>query len=224
MGKSSHVARRILAGVYPSQVAKELGRDFRSVERDIMAAVARGQLAFTDVLRTFPASVREETSPHYEQADYDGVPVLSIANWERFAASEIYANLREIERTLHNDFRRVLAEQFGSSEDGWWRTCVPEPIRQKCVTRREADQTGCDYHPWEYSMLLDLVAVAKKQYSTLSSHLDYLRSMDFGKFRSAMGRLNTVRNSVMHPVRLRIPDEESIDFVREMNRRFCSAR
>ncbi len=84
---------------------------------------------------------------------------------------------------------------------------------------REEDQNGANHEPYEYTMLIDLLTIGKKQWMILKDSVHFLSRFKQQDFFDGVERLNRIRNLVMHPVRIHIPENEDIRFVREFHRK-----
>lgn len=139
---------------------------------------------------------------------------LAIVYWRsRIVMGDLYEDIRELELFLNKIVRNTLKEIYEDTEDAWWFKGVPEDIRKECAIRREGDninRTGI----WNYVDLIHLRKILDKQWEMFISK--------FGKevrdkkklFMSNLVKLNSIRNSVMHPSRNDIISEEDFEFIR----------
>ena len=97
-------------------------------------------------------------------------------------------------------------------------TGVPEPIRKKCVERREEDDDPAD-DAYGYSDLIDLSTISDKQWQVVSRSLPTEIAKEKKRFTGAPAELNRIRKKVMHPIRGPAPSEEEFQFVHELKRK-----
>lgn len=118
----------------------------------------------------------------------------------------MYECLRAIELSLHGHAKGTLIRKYG---DGWWRE-LPVSVRVDCDTRMENDA-----HPateaYCYTTFIHLKDIYERHWEMLSTILPKELRGDRKKFRQLMDRLNHIRNTVMHPVRMTILDDD--DFI-----------
>jgi hypothetical protein len=127
----------------------------------------------------------------------------------------LYEDLRVIETTLHERIRSALENHHGSGEMNWWTKGVPLRIREKCSQRREGDPKRLDSYC--YTDLLDLREILKANWGVLKAEVGRLGS-DRKQLHEMLGRVNEIRNMVMHPARGIDPNEEDFAFIRSVNR------
>ena len=133
----------------------------------------------------------------------------------RVAFGDLYDDVRHIEVTIHALIRDILVRRHGDGEAGWWRKGVPEAVRVKCQDRRERDaDEPCD--PYCYTDLLDLAKIIETQWSLFKDRFPTRYSSNRKALLDDLGRLNRIRNKVMHPVRGVAPAEDDFDFVRAL--------
>jgi len=221
---TTEVSELILQGIPPDIIAGKLGRDQQSIHYTVFKAVGRGLITFTDVYFSLqqpdsPESTVERllaTLLGNEHATLDGE---WAQRYERFAIAEHALQIREIEQALHREFQISLKAHFGDEEREWWRLGIPNSVRKKCVAMREEDHNGANHEPYEYTMLIDLQTIAKKQWMILNESVGFLDKFKQQDFFDDVERLNRIRNLVMHPVRIHIPNNEDIRFVEEFHRK-----
>jgi flavodoxin len=154
MQDSARIIRGITEGLSPSQIAVDLNLPFNSVVQEINAAVHDGRLLrsqvqstlnseWLDALRTFapaqgrfsPERIRDFIKQIYGlELSVEELKFCFVYAGKSFWAGETYELLCDIERTLHDQVKRILMEEIRASEDevdvhhwdeaketGWWR-------------------------------------------------------------------------------------------------------
>jgi hypothetical protein len=118
---------------------------------------------------------------------------------------------------------QILKQAFGGAETGYWRTGVPVQIRKKCQERREEDEEPCD-SPFQYTTLIELSQIIKKNWSLFQTKLPKGYSADGAIIAKDLTRLNRIRNAVMHPVKRRRWSEGDFQFASKLRTAFQSYR
>jgi hypothetical protein len=208
MGRPNDVAKLVLTGRTPTDIAAELGIGISSVEGYLHRAVGEGLLRRSDIFFSVPPE-RRKSDP-------------TITHWysdPQHALGDMYEDIRRLEIGLHERIAAALVRRYGDGDGGWWRQGVPESVRVKCQGRRETDPDDpCE--PFCYSDLLDLDAILKEQWSLLKDLFAPKYAANRKQLSEDIRRLNRIRNKVMHPVRGMVPDEQDFDFVHELHRSF----
>jgi len=85
------------------------------------------------------------------------------------------------------------------------------------MNAREDDEGGIA-RPYCYTTLTNLWQIMDAEWGLFTDHVPRARAGDKPGLKRDLGRLKTIRNKVMHPVRDTRPTQEDFDFVREMHR------
>lgn len=231
-----HEAERLLrGGLYPSQIASEMGITLKSVIPYLLTRVGEGALRLSDIYFAFPAHKREvlwqvlDGEAKRGRIDFPRLSDSCLSRQEyelfkglvhrRVLAGDLYVYISDIEVTVHKMVRRTLEAKFGDQENGWWRQGVSENIRKECAKRREEDHQPCG-SPFAYTNLLQLSDIISDKWPLFSDRVP----QDYGTSRKVLKadfrRLNMIRNAVMHPVRERNWSEDDFQFVKDMHERF----
>src|SRR5690606_35559165 len=125
---------------------------------------------------------------------------------------DMYSHLRTVEVTLHRLVRQTLQQAYSSHDDECWHHGVPLPIRQRCVSVREADPQHL-VDPYVYTNLIDLKEIIEKNWVLFVDILPSEASRDKRELGRMFDRLNRIRNVVMHPVKQVHPTEDDFTFV-----------
>jgi len=197
--------------------------------------VGEGALRLSDIYVSFPTEKRIVLQQALERASRRGYTdsqsleqngltreeagLFKSLQLRRVLAGDMYEYISDIETTVHQMVRQTLESNFGDQESGWWRQGIPEDIRKKCATRREEDAQPCD-SPFAYTDLIDLSKIISKNWGLFQDRLPRDYSINRKVFETEFVRLNTIRNSVMHPVKKRNWSEDDFQCVKDSRERF----
>ena len=128
------------------------------------------------------------------------------------AKVDLFQAINQVEQQLHEFIRRRLKDEYGE-EDGWWVKGIPLPIREDCVRQRERDPKRLE--PYNYVYLIDLRTVLDKNWRLFERDLLRIATLyeSKGDFLDDLGRINNIRNAVMHAARGEEPSEDDKEFV-----------
>lgn len=255
MQDAARIIRGIAEGLGPSQIAVDCNLPFNSVVQEINAAIHDGRLARSqvqstlspeclDAVHTFAPEKRKSSPERVQQFVKKGcglelsveeIKFYLIYSGKSFWAADTYELLCEIERTLHDQIKRILKEKILPSEAEvdvdrwpeaketiWWRKGVPQDVRVACAERREGDAQLVPEHPYCYTDFISLKKIifskAKgKGWRLFEDRLPKAVVAHKDDFEGALDKLNSIRNRVMHPVRGTPPKEEDFWFVKRMH-------
>jgi len=235
MGRPEECASLIKKGLNPREIAEELGISISSVMKYLYTAVGKGDIRRSDILLSIEDTIRQDFEEIREMLEieedaswieiYDKIKELPGAGKdvdiglfqiylrlrkEEVWLGDVYWYLYHIEILLHEFAGLLLKREYGENEDGWWRR-IPLSVRQDCQKRREEDKNPGP--PYSYTNLIDIQKIFEKEWSVLSILLPKTLR-DKRVFRNSFGRLNYIRNKVMHPVR-GPPTIDDLMFVRD---------
>lgn len=235
MTSHGDVATYLLDGKCPSVIALSLGITTTSVIDTLWICVGHGSLRTTDIYfaftpeqRTVLATVTSETAPaeSLETLQRVGLTPEELELFIKIRTQQVigtglYDLISDTELAIHEFARRVLVTAFGRLESEWWRKGVPLPIRQKCQSRREEDDTPSD-SVFAYTDLIDLSEIIVRNWNVFKDglHVDYQTNRK--RLQHDFVRLNEIRKAVMHPVKRRAWTEDDYDFVRKFRKLFWS--
>jgi hypothetical protein len=123
---------------------------------------------------------------------------------------DMYEYIRDVELTLHRRIKEELSRNYGAA--GWWQKGVPLEIRKACVSVREEDDEPID-DPFCSSNLIHLKKILESEWPLFLKTLP-AKLRDKKQLTSSLGRLNRIRNAVMHPVKGKQLTEDDFCFVR----------
>jgi hypothetical protein len=237
MARKEQAEKLLRKGLYPSQIASEMGVSAGTVIQYLRTRVGEGALRLSDIYFAFPAEKRNVLrqalvqEPKRGYIDYRGLQEHGVAREDadlfkslqrgRVFAGDMYEYISDIEMTIHQMVRHTLESQFGGQENGWWRQGISEDIRRKCATRREEDAEPCD-SPFAYTDMIDLSKIILKNWGLFQNNVPQAYGINRKVLETDFVRLNTIRNSVMHPVKQRDWSEDDFQFVKNVRERFLT--
>jgi len=208
MARPDEALAPLRQGLDPVQISNHMGITVTSVLDYLDRKIGAGELRRSDVYFSIPKDRRAAArSRHYQEVVQRYADAAS-------AYGDMYDDIRRIETLLHKLVRERLEQTLGKEESGWWRLGIPEKVRVKCQERRERDEEPCS-EPYGYTDLLDLALVLEANWKHFTETLPRAFVENRRGLLVGLGRLNRVRNRVMHPVRAAPPTEEDFEFVRE---------
>jgi hypothetical protein len=239
MNTTKKVANQIVELVRPSVISQNLGIPPVELAPILAQAVMLGYIRKSDILFTFPQSLRDalkRSNPGKNLATFKHLlPILKEMDgieddtdecearylWaftkQRVVYSDLYEMLSTIEITLHERIRHCLGKGFWRRDDALGSKGVPLSVRKSCVARQEEDDNPSS-EPYSYTTLIDLKDIIEANWDIFSKRLPISATKDRKKLSSNFNKLNSIRNKVMHPVRLdESPGESEYRFVLQMH-------
>ena len=244
MGRPDECASLLKNGYNPREIASELGISIGSVMQYLFIKVGKGDLNRSEILFSIKSEIRQDFEEVIQQTEIEEqekeIGMIKEISWSDLCKAinnmqievddvdfdlfkiffelrrpkvwlgDLYWNLYSIESTLHKSTEALLKVKYGAEESGWWRK-IPLVVRQECQKRREEDSNPAN--PFTYTDLIDLQKIFEKEWAVLSYILTKILK-DKKRFREYIGKLNYIRNKVMHPVK-EPPTIEDFIFVRE---------
>jgi hypothetical protein len=238
MNTTKKAANQIVELVRPSVISKNLGISPVELTPILAQAVILGYIRKSDILFTFPKSLREAVerlNPVKNLATFKySLPTLkemsgieddtdeceALYLWaftrQRVVYSDLFEILSTIEITLHKRIRQCLGKGFWRRDDTLGSKGVPLSVRKSCVARQEEDDNPSN-EPYSYTTLIDLKEIIDANWDIFSKRLP-ASAKDRKMLLSNFNKLNSIRNKVMHPVRLdEMPGESEYRFVLQMH-------
>lgn len=119
-----------------------------------------------------------------------------------------YRCVQRIETNLHAHVKKTLQVSFGEEESEWWVKGIAPQIRIECAQRREEDPLREE--SYSYIDLIDLKTIIDKNWRIFDPFFQHVRGNINSKreFLAAIAKTNEVRKRVMHPIRMRVTDED----------------
>ena len=115
----------------------------------------------------------------------------------------------EVQLRLQKIALRLLRDQFGDDESGWWRKGVPEAVRKEVAARREANPEGGDLS--QFFELLDYRSIASNNWSLFEPFYAFAITKSSSKAAQLewwFAKLNELRNRIAHPERGPVSEDE----------------
>lgn len=235
MASKNEAERLLRSGLYPSQIASEMGISVGSVIQYLQTRVGEGVLRLSDIYLSFPVDKRSFLQKALYEARTTGyvdsrslqqngitkeeADLFKKLQQRRVFAGDIYEYICDIEMKLHQLIKQELCSKFGDQEEGWWRQGISENIRTKCATRREQDDPPYG-SPFAYTDLIDLSKIISDNWRLFQDHLPHDYCVNRKVLEADFVRLNKIRNAVMHPVKERDWSEDDFQFVKNVLDRF----
>lgn len=127
--------------------------------------------------------------------------------------NKAYGLIANIEKRLHGFIKDTLKQELGDSEKEWWVKGIPLKIRQKCVNRREEDGLNDDHY--NYTDITDLMQILDNNWGLF---LPRFKGVDKRDFLNSLNTLNTIRRTIMHPIRGISGQIQDIKFLEKLNK------
>jgi len=195
--------------------------------------LGEGTLRFSEIYFSWPEPKRDILNAAASEVKVghalaSGLPVTredvdffrSVRQRSRFAG-DLYELISEIELAVHDMVEKTLKETYGEAE--YWRRGIPETIRIRCQENRERDEDPSD-SPFHYTTLIQLSEIISKNWSVFDHVLPSEYAANKRQLQSDFARLNSIRNTVMHPVKRKRWSESDFDFAKVLHIAFQSFR
>lgn len=210
-------------------IATEMNVSFQTIVRYMKLQVAEGGVTASEVFFGIDPARREvlerlllSSKGKPDKAFYKEAEVQNIS-WDEanlywalaFSTAnrgDMYERVADLEVSLHQHIRRVLANEYGETEADWWRSGVPLSVRKACVQAREEDPDPVE-SPFAYTTFIHLSEIIEKNWKLFSANLPKSFVSHKPDLLSDLKRLNSIRNAVMHPVKGKSWDEADFSFV-----------
>jgi hypothetical protein len=223
MARRNEAGRYLLEGLTPQQISDRMGISLGSIRQYLCTLVGEGELLFSDI--AFAIAERQLIEDVIRRGDLPVAPFgphknLRMAGYVRNILfkqghnilhdlielylitsdprPDLYALICESEIILHRFVKRTLVSTF---EDRWWREGIPEQIRKNCQIRKEEDLTPLE-DPYYYTTFIDLKLIIDKNWRSFSAVLPKALSTNKQDTLENLQRVNSIRNRVMHPVKI----------------------
>lgn len=240
MSARNQVGWLLKQGYSPGEIAIKRKVSEDVTRRSLFQLVGEGRLRRSDIYYSIPKEIRnliallfeERSKRHpdnrklyrslaqtirrkYKSAKKLDIE-LAIVYWSsRIEMGDLYEDVRNLELHLNKLVKDTLIEIHNDGEDKWWYKGVPERIRVECVTRRERDNISRTDN-WNYIDLIHLKEILDGDWGKFMVKLWKDVKHNKPSFISNLVRLNSIRNSVMHPSRNDILSEEDFEFIRNL--------
>lgn len=230
MARARDAEQFLRQGLYPSQIAEEMGITTATVIGYLRARVGTGSLRFSEIYFSFPEEKREqlqqmvETSTNYDTSKLrdraltrEELKLFKELRESSTFDGDMYEHVSRAELAIHMLVRATVESRYG--QDAWWREGVPLKIRKSCACRLEEDEEPCT-SPYSYTHITDLSDIIKSNWNIFQRVVPEKYRPNKKLLESDFRRLNKIRNAVMHPVKQRRWYEVDFVFARELRREF----
>jgi len=230
VARKHEAVKWLRSGSSPAQIAHKMGVTFETVMGYLYNQVGEGEITRSDLLFAIAPETRDAVDAVTRQKRASSSTVLEAAISESFPGvhkgeavlymqlrqphvylQDMYSWLSVVEQYLHRYIKTALLEAFGAD---WWRKGVPEKIREECARTLERDAEPAK-EPYCYTTFIQLKEIFEKRWDLFSKLLPPGPASDRRLFLSGLGKLNHLRNCVMHPAKGITPEESDFRFLRE---------
>lgn len=232
ISRKDRVAELVKSGYTPSAAARVLEVPRSQVMQYLALLVGEGTLHRSHILLAMPQPARAAVDRCFEELGEPSAREILEANaaapepletedlvtyveLRDAVAADVYELIRRIELTLHGHIKRTLIREFGTDNEAWWREGIPANIRATCAATRETD-TEPAAESFNYTTFIHLKEIFENQWNLLSGILPQELQQNRKMFRADMDRLNRIRNSVMHPVRMSRLEDDDYQFLEKL--------
>ena len=224
MARKNEAAELLISGYSIPEIARKMGISPISVKQYLCTVVGEGQLRRSDIFFSISHEKRKVIGESHGCQIYQIEKVLEGKGYETCKEEldiflmlqkqgallgDMYDYIREIEMILHNMIKRTLKSEY---KENWWRKGVPLSVRKECVTRKEEDEETVK-DPYCYTTFINLSVIIEKNWKIFSSVLPPELTVNKKTLLKEFGKINYIRNKVMHPVKTPEFTEEDFYFV-----------
>ena len=237
MARRNEAGQYLLSGLTPQQIVIRMGISLSSVRQYLCTLVGEGTLRHSDIAfniaerHLIEGAIRQNDASHVPDGPYKNLrmsvkihdslskqghkiprDVVELYLVTRDARPDLYALICEIEINLHHLVKRTLESEYG---DRWWREGIPEPTRKNCQGRREEDAAPLD-DAYYYTTFIELKSIIDTNWRIFSKALPNALSANKQGLLQRLQRINGIRNTVMHPVKVITQYEDDYRFARNL--------
>ena len=189
MGVREETVAFLKSGLPPSQICRHMGVTVFTTLGYLEQMIGRGEIRRSEVFYTLPSLVRSTLQqvcgpgysmtpsaisarikrrnlgsvwPHPAVAE-DDIETYSRFVGARFAMSDMYDDIRQVECTLHQLIQTVLMVKIGERESEWWVQGIPLKIRQECASRKEEEARTTQRHAYCFVNTIHLADILDKR-------------------------------------------------------------
>ncbi len=228
MARKNEAAELLIKGYSIPEIANEMGISPISVKLYLCTVVGEGDIQRSDIFFSISPDKRKaieeviENSQEYKTWEIQKIlknkgyvickeelEIFLMLREKNALLGDMYNYIRKIELTLHDMVKKILVEAFGGN---WWRKSVPLSIRKECVARKEEDEEPVK-DPYCYTTFINLSVIIERNWKIFSLVLPPKLTINKKALLKEFGKINNIRNRVMHPVKTREFTEEDFYFV-----------
>jgi hypothetical protein len=237
MARRNDAGRYLLEGLSPQQIVLRMGITLSSVRQYLCTLVGEGLLTNSDIAfsiaerHLIEEAIRNSATQDVSEGPFKNVrmaqqlrttlfeqghkiplDLVELYLVTRDARPDLYALICQIEVGLHRLVKRTLEAEYGSR---WWREGIPEPTRKNCQGRREEDAAPLD-EAYYYTTFIELKSIIDNNWRIFSKALPKALSANKQDLLQRFQRINGIRNTVMHPVKVITEYEDDYRFARSL--------
>lgn len=233
MGSRHQTVELLRQGLSITQIAKQRERAVSTVVQHIRLQLGEGQLSPAEVILSCPPERRAQLDQlHLKHQNHTYRTFEKHAQAQGFSREEaqlyfdvrrsaafrgdIYVMISDIELALHNLVSESLMDEFGPNEEQWWRLGVPATVRKSCVQAREDDPNPVA-DPFCYTTFIHLSEIINSNWRVFQLIFPDKIVGSKKSLLSRLGKLNQLRNAVMHPVKRKAWSEGELQALKEMH-------
>lgn len=235
MTKRQEAAELVRRGMNPREIARIMSKTMWEIRTHLYVQVGEGALSRSDIFYSFSATDRALFDSHMSSyrgkkgywgllqsaerkaMDHEAFRIYLDCHSARVSKGDMYEHISFVETFLHDLVRQTLEHEFGPGDLGWWRKGVPLSVRISCATAKESDYEPAE-HAYMYTTFINLSEILAKNWARFLRVLPVSVAHDKNRFLRDLHRLNHLRNSVMHPVKLVEITEDDFCFVKNFRR------
>ncbi len=236
MAQRHQATALVRQGLGLEEISARLGQPIEKVIQDLRLQAGEGDIKLSEIFfaimpekRALFESVIQETGTS-SPAELQKLPVLKGFAWHeidlycrlrdpRVFRGDLYEYLADTEVALHRLVKSILVEAFGREENQWWRKGVPTEIRKACVQIREDDPEPVD-DDFAYTTFIQLAKIIDQNWNLFLNRLPSEIAQDKRQLLRDFARLDSLRNTVMHPVKGKAWGRDDFEFVWKWHRYF----
>ena len=230
MARKHEASRLLKQGNDPFKIARKMGISSASVMQYLFVQILEGEIKKSDIFFSISKSDRTKFDNNYNNNPekfkwkikyVKDNPLKCQNNFDifllfRFTLGDMYELIADIEIFLHGAFKKILINEFGPGEKGWWRKGIPAKIRSSCAMIYEEDEEPA-IEPFCYSNFIHLKKILNENWGIFSKVLPKEVIKNKKGFLGKFVRLNKIRNIVMHPIKGLPLTEDDFEFVKEFH-------
>lgn len=224
MARKNEAAELLIKGYSIPEIAKKMGISPISVKLYLCTVVGEGQIRRSDIFFSISSDKRKVIGESHGCQIYQIEKILESKGYEtcreeldiflmlrkqRALLGDMYDYIREIEMILHDMIKRILKAEY---KEIWWRKGVPLSVRKECVARKEEDEEPVK-DPYCYTMFINLSVIIERNWKIFDLALPPELTINKKTLLKEFGKINYIRNRVMHPVKTPEFTEEDFYFV-----------
>lgn len=230
MARKNEAAELLIKGYSIPEIAEKMGISPISVKQYLCTVVGEGQIRHSDIFFSISPDKRKVIGESHGHPIWKIQNILENKGYETCKEEldiflrlrgkgallgDMYDYIRKIELTLHDILKEVLVAKYGGD---WWRKGVPLNIRKECVARKEEDEKPVK-DPYCYTTFINLGVIIEKNWGIFGLVLPPKLTINKKDLLKNFGKINNIRNRVMHPVKTREFTEEEFYFVHDFQKK-----